>query len=79
MESLALLVSGILLVLLALGPIGILAIKYNYVFPGVLCGAASLFFGLLYLHGVPSAPPLIGLWSAGAGAYALYLGSRAYK
>ena len=79
MESLALLVSGILLILLALGPIGILAVKYNYRLTGVLCGATSLFFGLWYLIGVPSAPPLIGLWSAGAGAYALYLGARAHQ
>jgi len=79
MESLALLVAGILGVMLIAGPIGILAVKYNYTRFGVLCGAASLFAGLWYLIGVPSAPPLIGLWAAGAGAYALYLGAQAYR
>jgi hypothetical protein len=79
MESLALLVTGILAIMLTLGPLGILAVKYNYVFLGVLCGAASLFLGLWYLVGVPSAPPLMGLWAAGAGAYALYSGARAYR
>lgn len=79
MESLALMVSGILAVMLILAPLGILAIKYNYVSVGLLCGATSLFFGLWWLLGVPSAPPLVGLWAAGAGAYVLYLGARAYQ
>jgi hypothetical protein len=78
-ESLARLAVIIFLALLGAGPLGILAVKCNYTVVGVLLGAASLFSGLWWLIGVPSAPPLLGLWAVGAGAYALYLGGRAYR
>ena len=79
MESLARLVVIIFLALLGLGPIGILAVKCKYTVVGMVFGAASLFSGLWWLIGVPSAPPLLGLWAVGAGAYALYLGGREYR
>lgn len=79
MASLALTVSLIILAMLGTAPLGILAVKCKYPVFGALLGAVSLFFGLWWLIGIPSAPPLVGLWASLAGAYALYSGARAYR
>lgn len=79
MESLARLVVVIFLAMLGTGPLGILAVKCKYPVIGMVLGACSLFSGLWWLIGIPSAPSLLGFWAMGAGAYALYLGGKAYQ
>lgn len=79
MESLARLVVGIFLAMFSVGPLGILAVKCKYPIVGMVLGACSLFAGLWWLIGVPSAPGFPGFWAAGVGAYALYTGGKAYR
>lgn len=74
MESLALLVTVIVLVLALLGPIGICASLWRAPILGMFLGALAVIFGAAYLAANSSAPAGLGVWAVGTGIYAIHRG-----
>lgn len=74
MESLALLVSLIVIWLLALGPVGMAASWLRFPIFGAWLGALSVISGAAYLAATPTAPWFVGAWAVGTGLCAVHIG-----